>query len=153
MDDGRPLTMDVHWRWTSMDDGCPWTMDVHGRWTSMDDGRPWTMDVHWRWTMDVHRPGFIGRWRSIVQVLLDDGRFYLATAVSTNSVSKFSLRLSLRHYTINLTDLNDLTYLLTEIAVPKFGTALYSACEFVRLFVRLLVCSHQYVSLKWKSSP
>jgi hypothetical protein len=30
-----------------------------------------------------------------------------------------------------------------DIAVPKFGTALYSACE----FVRLLVCSHQYVSL------
>jgi hypothetical protein len=43
---------------------------------------------------------------------MDD--FYLATAVSTNSVSKFSLPLSLchyRHYTINLTHLiNDLTY-------------------------------------------
>ena len=54
---------------------------------------------------------------------MDDGRpssmddFYLATAVSTNSVSKFSLRLSLchyKHYTINLTHLNELTlkYLL-----------------------------------------
>jgi hypothetical protein len=82
----------------------------------MDDGRP---SSRFYWTMDD---------------------FYLATAVS---VYKFSLRLSLRHYTINLTHLNDLTYLLTEIAVPKFGTALYSACE----FVRLLVCSHQYVSL------
>jgi uncharacterized membrane protein len=36
-------------------------------------------------------------------------------------------------------------------ALAIFGTALYSACEFVRLFVRLLVCSHQYVSLMSKT--
>ena len=29
--------------------------------------------------------------------------------------------------------------------MPKFVTALYSACDFVRLFVRLLVCSHRHV--------
>ena len=75
-----------------------WTMD----WT-MDDG----LDDG-RWTMDVHRPGF-----SICAKTWTMDDFYLATAVSTNSVSKFSLRLShYKHYTINLTHLNDLTYLL-----------------------------------------
>ena len=77
-----------------------------GRWT-MDDGR-WTMDDgRWTWTMDVHRPGF-----SICAKTWTMDDFYLATAVSTNSVSKFSLRLSLchnRHYTINLTHLHCLT--------------------------------------------
>ena len=72
-----------------------------GRWT-MDDGR-WTMD----WMMDDGRPGF-----SICAKTWTMDDFYLATAVSTNSVSKFSLPLSLchyRHYTINLTHLHCLT--------------------------------------------
>ena len=62
-----------------MDDG-RWTMDA-GRWT-LDDGR-WTMDAG-RWTLDVHRPGF-----SICAKTWTMDDFYLATAVSTNSVSGY----------------------------------------------------------------
>ena len=43
--------------------------------------------------MDVHRLGF-----SICAKTWTMDNFYLATAVSTNPVSKFSLRLSLCHY-------------------------------------------------------
>ena len=78
-----------------------WTMD----WT-MDDGLGDGLG-RWTSTMDVQRPGFTICAKTWT---MDD--FYLATAVSTNSVSKFSLRLSLchnRHYTINLTHLHCLT--------------------------------------------
>ena len=73
-------------RWT-LDDG-RWTMDA-GRWT-LDDGR-WTLDDG-RWTMDA------GRWTSIVQVLafvLKPGRW----TIFISRFNKFSLRLSLCHYT------------------------------------------------------
>ena len=70
--------------------------------------------------MDVHRPGF-----SICAKTWTMDDFYLATAVSTNSVSKFSLRLSLchnRHYTINLT--HTLSYSYSEntkiVPLPQF---------------------------------